>query len=160
LNAGVYRLATALRGGPNVSTVAWFGFSFLILLSALVVWPLSWLTRPLRDRTAAAPGLAVTAVWVASVAAAAAVGFLAVLVWTALRTSRTAPLILAFGVPEDAAPLFLIPWLVLLLGIAALMLTVSAWRRGWWNVASRIHYSLVSLALVSFVAFLAHWQIF
>jgi pimeloyl-ACP methyl ester carboxylesterase len=160
LNGGIYRVATALRRGPSLIAVAWLGVSLLTMLSALVVWPLSWLRRRVRKRPIAATGLAVVASWVAGVAALSAGGFLAGLVWTVLRTSRTTPLMLVFGVPQSAAPLFLVPWLVLSLGVAALTLAGAAWRCGWWRVPSRIYYSLVSLACVCFVAFLAHWRLF
>ena len=160
VNGGIYRMATALRSGPSVLTVAWLGVSLLTMLSALVVWPLSWLTHRVRKLPSTTPSLARVALWVAGVAAVAAVGFLAVLVWTVLRTSRTTPLILAFGVPGSAASLFLVPWLVLLLGMGALILAAASWRRGWWGAALRIHYTLVGLACVGFVAFLAHWRLF
>jgi pimeloyl-ACP methyl ester carboxylesterase len=160
VNGGIYRMATALRSGPSVLTVAWLGVSLLTMLSALVVWPLSWLTHRVRRLPSATPSLARVALWVAGVAAVAAVGFLAALVWTVLRTSQTAPLILAFGVPGAAAPLFLVPWLVLVLGVGALTLAVVAWRHGWWNIASRIHYTLVGAACVGFVGFLAYWRLF
>jgi pimeloyl-ACP methyl ester carboxylesterase len=160
VNGGVYRIAASLQRGPSAVTVAWLGISLLTMLSALVVWPLGWLGHRARKRRTAATGWEVAARWVAGVAVVAAVGFLAGLVWTVLRASKTTPLILAFGVPQSAAPLFLIPWLVLLLGIAALTLAVVAWRRTWWSITSRIHYLLVSLACVSFVAFLTHWRLF
>jgi hypothetical protein len=160
VNGGIYRLATALRSGPSVVAAGWLGVCLLILLSALVVWPLSWLTRRARRLTPTAPGLALAARWVAGVAAVAAVGFLVALVLTVLRTARTTPLMLAFGVPGSAAPLFLVPWLVMASGAGALAFGVAAWRRGWWNGASRIHYALVAAACVGFVGFLAYWQLF
>ena len=160
LNGGIYRVATAVRSGPSAITLVWLSVTLLIPLAVLVVWPLSWLRRRVRKLPPGTPGLARAALWVAGVAAVAAVGFLAVLVWTVLRTSKTNPLILAFGVPDSAAPLFLVPWLMLLSGLGVLMFAVAAWRHGWWNVAMRIHYTLVGAACVGFVGFLAYWRLF
>jgi pimeloyl-ACP methyl ester carboxylesterase len=160
VNGGIYRMARALQSGPSVATVAGLGVCLLTLLSALAAWPLRWLTRRVRKLPPTTPGLALAALWIAGLAAVAAVGFLVVLVWTVLRTSRTAPLILAFGVPGSAAPLFLVPWLVLLLGIVAVTLAVAAWRHGWWNVTLRIHYTLVGAACLGFIGFLAYWRLF
>jgi pimeloyl-ACP methyl ester carboxylesterase len=159
INPGIYRAATALRSGPRTVVVGWLGLTVLILLSAPLGWALGRLIRHLRKRPAAAGGLAATARSVAAAAALAAIAFVIALAWTMLRTTRSSPYILAFGVPEWAEPLFLLPWVVLVLGIAALGLATAAWRRGWWSVAARVHYTLVSLASLSFFAFLAYWRL-
>ncbi|MDH3290441.1 MAG: alpha/beta hydrolase [Gemmatimonadota bacterium] len=160
LNGGIYRVATALRVGPGLATVAWPGLTVLILLSGLLLWPLPWLTRRRRMHQPVATGWVLAARWVAGLAALAAITFLALLVWTVLRTARTAPLILAFGVPGSAGLLFLIPWLVLVFGVLTLALAAAAWRQGWWSMPWRIHYLLVGLACLSYVGFLSHWRLF
>ena len=51
-------------------------------------------------------------------------------------------------------------WLLsvpLTLGIA--VLAVLAWKDRYWNVASRVYYTLVALAAVVFVLFLSNWNL-
>ncbi len=38
------------------------------------------------------------------------------------------------------------------------VLAVLGWRRGWWGVIGRIYYSLIALASIGFVWFLAFWN--
>jgi hypothetical protein len=159
ISPGIYRLATALRSGPSPVHIVWLGLTVVILLSALLGWPLGRLTGLLHKRPPDTTVPTANARWVAGTAALAAVAFLLGLVWTILRTTRSSPYMLAFGVPGWAEPLFLVPWVVLVLGVAALGLATAAWRRGWWSVAARVHYTLVSLASLSFFAFLAYWRL-
>jgi hypothetical protein len=51
-------------------------------------------------------------------------------------------------------------WLLsvpLTLGIT--VLAVVAWRNRYWDIAGRVHYSLVALAAVVFVLFLGNWNL-
>jgi len=160
INPGVYRVATALRRGPSTVLVIWFGLTILTLVSATVGWPAARLVRRLRKRQATSTGLAVAARWVAWLAALAAMVFLVGLGWTIQRTAREAPLILGFGVPGSAAPLFLVPWFVLVLGVVALALTTSAWHGSGWSSASRVHCAAVGTACLSFVGLLAYMRLF
>lgn len=159
INPGIYRAATAIRSGPSPVLVGWLALTVLILLSALLGWPLRRLIRLWRKRPPTSTGPAVFARWIAGTAALAAVAFLLGLTWTILRTTRNSPFVLAFGVPGWAEPLFVIPWFVLLLGISALALATVAWRRGWWDAGARAHYTLVSLACLSFVGLLAYLRL-
>lgn len=159
INPGIYRASTALRSHPAPVIIVWLGLTVLILLSALLGWPVASLIRHLRKRRSAATGLAVTARWVAGAAALVAIAFLFALAWTIQRTARSSPFILAFGLPGTAAPLFLLPWVALVLGLVAVTLAVAAWRRRWWGIVSRTHYTLVSLASLSFFALLAYWRL-
>jgi len=46
-----------------------------------------------------------------------------------------------------------------LLTVGALVYTVLAWRDGYWGIASRVYYSLVTVAAVAFVWFLNYWNL-
>jgi hypothetical protein len=48
--------------------------------------------------------------------------------------------------------------LVVLLTAGTVTLAGVAWRRGWWSVIARIYYSVVTVALIGFVWFLAFWN--
>jgi hypothetical protein len=159
LTSGTYRLASAFRGGVPVMTVIWLGSTLLVLLSGLLVWPAAWATRRMRRRPATANGLTIIPIATAGVAGAAALVFVGVLAWTVAATARTTPLALAFGVPKPAASAFALPWVVLALGIVSLGLAASAWRHHRWSTIVRTHYTLVAIATLSFVGFLASWRL-
>jgi uncharacterized membrane protein YhaH (DUF805 family) len=159
LNGGIYRTATALRRAPTGSAIWWIGATVVVLLSSAMTWPLSLLARRRRQREPPWAHAAITARWLALLAMVAAIGFLAGLVGIALRTVRTAPLTLAFGVPDAAAPLFVLPWAVAIIGAVLMMLTAAAWIQKAWTRAARIHYMLIALACLSLVAFLAHYRL-
>ena len=56
--------------------------------------------------------------------------------------------------------------IVLGLGVLSAVMTVGAllygalaWKRGYWGIASRVHYTLVTVAAVAFVWFLNYWNL-
>jgi CubicO group peptidase (beta-lactamase class C family) len=69
----------------------------------------------------------------------------------------------------NPVPLFgvsLIYKIVLGLGVLSAVLTVGAllygilaWKRGYWGIAARVHYTLVTVAAVAFVWFLNFWNL-
>jgi hypothetical protein len=71
-----------------------------------------------------------------------------------LTTASDNPLILAFGAPGWAAPLFLLPILVTLSTLAALLLTALAWRSAGWSPSRRLLHSVAILGCVGFLALL------
>jgi len=64
-----------------------------------------------------------------------------------------------YGVPPVQVALLTIPVLTAALAAVMLVLTASAWRRRWWSVFGRIHYSLVTLAALAFVWFADYWNL-
>jgi hypothetical protein len=48
--------------------------------------------------------------------------------------------------------------LAALLTVGALFYTVLAWKNGYWGVANRAYYSLVTVAAIAFVWFLHYWN--
>jgi len=69
----------------------------------------------------------------------------------------------------NPAPLFgvsMIYKIVLGLGVLSAVLTVGAlvygvvaWKRGYWGIATRVHYTLVTVLAVAFVWFLNYWNL-
>jgi hypothetical protein len=69
----------------------------------------------------------------------------------------------------NPVPLFgvsMIYRIVLGLGVLAAVLTVGAlaysvlaWKRSYWGIAARVHYTLVTVAAVAFVWFLNYWNL-
>jgi hypothetical protein len=69
----------------------------------------------------------------------------------------------------NPVPLFgvsMIYRVVLRLGVLAAVLTVGAliygvlaWKKSYWGIAARVHYTLVTVAAVAFVWFLNYWNL-
>ena len=72
-------------------------------------------------------------------------------------TMATNWLLLAFGLPARAAPLFIIPLLTAVLAVGGLVFAGLAWKNKYWTVVGRVHYSLVILAALAFTWFLSYW---
>ena len=157
LNGGVYRMASALQGG--MGPLVGLGLLSLVLLSAVVGWPAAALVRRLRERSETAPTARehTAARAVAVTAAVLALVFLVGLVVTVLRAAAENPYVLAFGVPGEAAWLFVLPWVVAVLTLGVVVFAVLAWRRGWWTRAGRAHYAAVAGACLGFIASAALW---
>jgi hypothetical protein len=49
--------------------------------------------------------------------------------------------------------------LAAVLTVGALIYSVLAWKRGFWGIATRLHYTLVTVAAVAFVWFLNFWNL-
>jgi pimeloyl-ACP methyl ester carboxylesterase len=158
---GVGRLASTLlsTGGSRLQSAA-MGLPLLVLLGSVVGWPMATGVARLRRRE----GLVRTpferrAMWGAYAIALLALAFLAGLAWVTMRTMAENPMILLFGVPGWAAPLLVIPW-VLLAGSMALVATAAlAWRRGAWTRWGRIHFTLVAGASLALATLLIAWGI-
>ena len=45
------------------------------------------------------------------------------------------------------------------LTVGALLYSVLAWKRRYWGIATRVHYTLVTVAAVAFVWFLNYWNL-
>ena len=45
------------------------------------------------------------------------------------------------------------------LTVGALIYSVLAWKRGYWGIAARVHYTLVTVAALAFVWFLNYWNL-
>jgi len=126
--------------------------SLLMILSALALWPILGFIRRRRDGTTA-KGARLARGW------AAATG--------AMFLLFTVLVVLAVGHFTEAeygvTPLL---WAALAVGGIASLLTlgtivhaIRAWRGSYWGVASRLHYTLLSLSFVTFVWQLNHWNL-
>jgi CubicO group peptidase (beta-lactamase class C family) len=49
--------------------------------------------------------------------------------------------------------------LAAVLTVGALIYSVLAWKRGYWGIGSRVHYTLVTVAALAFVWFLNYWNL-
>ncbi len=154
MNAGVYRIAKLLQSTPAPTQIAGLGLIFLLLLSAVVIWPLVWVMRLLRRRDEPAQPRAIYARSLASFTSLLALGFLIGLAAIVFGTAEQNPLLLGFGIPGSASPIFLLPWLVVLATFGIIIFAIAAWKEHWWGLAGRVHYSLVAIACVGFAVWI------
>ena len=64
-----------------------------------------------------------------------------------------------FGVSLIYRLVLALPVLAAALTVAAGVYTVLAWKDGFWGLAGRVHYTLVTIAAVAFVWFLNYWNL-
>lgn len=122
---------------------------FLLTLS----WPLGWLRR----KTCRVPARGKPAPWPARSAAvlfsALDLGFAACLAAAALSPEE-----FLLGLPS---PLRIGLWLALAsipLVVLSVYLAIAAWRRRYWTICGRVFYSLVTMAGILYMIFLAYWH--
>jgi CubicO group peptidase (beta-lactamase class C family) len=120
-----------------------------LFLSALLIWPIGWLV--MRRKAAPRPRGAGLAHWLAWSISALNVLFLILFVVSLqdLALFPTALTKLALGLALLAAAL----------SVAAVAGTALAWRRRYWSVVGRAHYTLVTLGAVAFIWFLNYWNL-
>jgi len=66
---------------------------------------------------------------------------------------------LLFGITPLARAVLLLPLLSAVLTGITLFLAVLAWRRGYWSLWSRLHYSLLGLSGLAFIGSLHYWNL-
>jgi hypothetical protein len=145
---GVGRLASRVLspGGSGLQFAA-LGLPLLVLLGSVVGWPLATGVARLRRRErTVGTAFERRARWGAVAFALLALGFLIALAWAIMRTTAENPVILLFGLPGWAAPLLMIPWILLVGSIALVATAALAWRRGAWTRWGRSHFTLVAAA--------------
>ena len=64
-----------------------------------------------------------------------------------------------FGIPTLLKAALLLPPVSAALSLLLRLQAFRAWRRRWWAPFGRAHYSLVTLAALGFVGFLACWNL-
>jgi pimeloyl-ACP methyl ester carboxylesterase len=155
LTPGVARMASMFAPGASPAVLGGAAAPLLVLLSAVLGWPAAALWGLIRRRPrSSSPPFERRARLGAGGIALLALGFLAALVWTVMQAMSQNPYVLALGLPAGAAPLLIVPW-ILLAGSFALVVTAAlAWRRGAWSRWGRIHFSLVAAASLFLVGML------
>jgi pimeloyl-ACP methyl ester carboxylesterase len=160
-----YQLYVGLLGRRDLGQLAILGACLTIFLAEIPLWLVSllgWLLRSLLHKPTlphktprAALAARLTGALTVILNLILAVGFMAVLQQVLASNS----LLLGFGVPASAAPLFLIPPLTALLAVALAAFAFLSWKNRWWTVVGRIRYSLVTLAALAFTLWLINWSL-
>ena len=64
-----------------------------------------------------------------------------------------------FGISPWAQYLFLLPLPIAILAVGMVVFTVLAWARRWWSLPGRVHYTLVTLAGLTFIWWMVYWNL-
>lgn len=160
IKGGVSKVARTLSNPPPL-VVAVAGAIVVILLSAVFIWPVSYAYQVLGNRSCT--GLRAderTGRWLAWSASLTAVLFLAGLLTCIKNTSTDNLYILAFGLPGAYRPLFMVPYLLIVLSTGVLLVAIHAWRSGSWNRKAKIYFSVVSAACWCLVTAIVYWGLY
>ena len=76
--------------------------------------------------------------------------FAAALAWLIAQTYAQQPRLGIFGLPPEAAPLFVAPWVAVALAAILVFLALLACVRRYWSLWGRVHFTLVVLAAAGF----------
>jgi CubicO group peptidase (beta-lactamase class C family) len=143
--------------------LAWYktpGFHYSLLAISMILflstlgWPISALSRLFCERRQQVPG----APWLVRLIAGG-MALLYIIFLIGMLSVVSNYLELVFGVPLLFKILLVLPILSALLTICALFFTYVAWKNKYWTVCGRLHYTLVVLASLAFLWFLAYWNL-
>jgi hypothetical protein len=133
------------------------GALMLIFLSALIVWSMEGFVRWLRKQPAVKK---LTVVWSRRVAALVSSLNLIYVMALLAALMFLGPGAFVNGTPPVVVALYSLPLLSAVLTFTLVVYTVLAWRKHFWSLLGRIHYSLVTLAALAFLWFLNYWDLF
>lgn len=134
-----------------------FGIGLLVLLSAWLVLPLSWLLRKVmkRDGATLSP-LAKIMPWLVLLNGALLLVFMAAMAAYALGAAQQNDVMFLFGAPTSMWPWFLLPIISIVLSVGIVIGTLAGWRSG-WGWLRRINRAAYAIAGVVCLAVLASW---
>jgi hypothetical protein len=143
--------------------LAWYktpGFHYglvaicMILFLSTLSWPVSALSKLLCRSKKEIPG----APWlVRLIAGGMSTGYIIFLI--GMFSTASDPMEFMFGVPSALKFLLILPILSALLTIGALFFAYVGWKNKYWTFCGRVHYTLVVLASLFFLWFLAYWNL-
>ena len=143
--------------------LAWYktpGFHYSLLAICMILflstlgWPASALSKLLCRSKKEIPG----APWLVRLIAGG-MSVLYILFLMGMFSTVSDPLEFMFGVPSALKILLILPILSALLTIVALFFAYVGWKNKYWTVCGRLHYTLVVLASLFFLWFLAYWNL-
>ena len=130
----------------------------LIVLSAFIILPLAWFIRAISSKER--PEESQRSVRLRRIAGLLTLvfGFVAVIfVSGAVYFTFEAlfnGLANIFAISGAAAPVFALPYLLLLLAAGMVVISILTWRNGYWATWARVYFSIISFAAVAYVVIL------
>jgi CubicO group peptidase (beta-lactamase class C family) len=158
------RVTHAFWGPFAYFKAAWYqtvGFQLPLLVaclvlfaSALIAFPVAYLAHRLRGVGSAPSRAASAARWLAGITGALNLLLAAWFVVSLLGYAQS------YVWPTGTVAAITRLWLLgLPLTLGIVVLAALAWKNSYWNVVSRVHYTLVALAAVLFIVFLNNWNL-
>lgn len=155
-------LEMPIHMGPLVlERIPWYGtgrvqqglrLPLIAICATCLIWPIGLVVRRVRSRPRPESGRApARARLLATIAALSVVGSP---LWFAHVTRR-----LMFETSIKTQLLLLVPPATALLGVAVAVCAIVAWRRRFWTVAGRLHYSVLAAAIVVYALVLGYWNL-
>jgi hypothetical protein len=141
--------------------VAWYdgtNFNYVLLGSCIILflstllWPMGSLFNRCRGKT---EGPARAARWLAGGASILNLLFLTGLV----AMSAIASMSLIYSTPAYLIALAMVAIIAAMMAVVAVAFAASAWRKGYWSIAGRLHYTLVVAAGLAFIWWLQNWNL-
>lgn len=159
----IFPFATYVKAGWHANPLlhlALLGVCALIFLSALLAGIFGGLARLARRKASPVPSnlarlARAAALLVAFLDLAATLAFLAITLFSGQLMTTLVP----YGQMSTINAILTAWLLAAVLAVALLPLAVLAWRRSFWSLAGRIHYTLVAAAAGAFVWFLSYWNL-
>jgi pimeloyl-ACP methyl ester carboxylesterase len=147
-----------LLNGNNLSSLAWLLLGLLGQLSWVLIWPLAYLIRTIRGKPApqnsAPPVIAWSARALVMSVSSLSLLFIGGIIGLIFSSDLSTLLV---GVPKTAAPLFVVPLLLLILVLGLISIAVILWIKGYGSAWGRLYYTLLTLAAMVLIAVLAQW---
>jgi uncharacterized integral membrane protein len=131
----------------------------VLFLSVLIwtVWAIITRRRKLKERDV--PIFRRTARWIAGSAAILMLLFVLLLSMMMNQTNLVEQFFASVSVPLPLILLLVIPVIAAILTLFVIPLTVLAWLKKYWTLQGRIHYTLVTAALVAFIWWLNFYNL-
>ena len=136
-----------------------FAFAFIISISAILGWPIMLVMDKLRKRPQFEQ-VSLSARWTASITFLMSFGFLMSLTQFTIAAARENSFMLLFGLPVPSTMLFIIPYLLLFGTTGMVFFTIQAWKKLWWRLGGRIHYSLLTGVSIALMFFFYYYKLF
>ncbi|BDA68583.1 hypothetical protein CAL7716_027490 [Calothrix sp. PCC 7716] len=130
-------------------------FCAIVFLSACIVWPIGYIFNFIRGQASLNRQKNTFAWVIAGVLGTLNLVFLIGLPLSLWLTGWK----LAYGVPTIVLALLCLPLITSILSLVLLVFTILVWKNNYWSWMTRTHYSLITLAALIFIPFLAYWNL-
>lgn len=132
-------------------------------LSTFIIWPLGALIRKLRKQSVSSENNPLVAV-VARVWAAVSGGMLAPFVFRAIGVLYAIDAVagmpnFVWGISDEMISALNSIYLPVLLALPLPVFAGLAWGNRWWKVSTRVHYTLVTLAVLAVIWWTNYWNL-
>lgn len=131
------------------------------ILLTVIIWPLTAIYRKvLKVPAAVEKAASICARWISGIAALLFVIFVTVL----LPVVTAEDIIMTYLTEPEIPPMLLalmtVPAIASVLAFGSLLFTLMAWKDGYWNPVHRVHYTIITIALLTMTWWVNYWNLF